>query len=332
MGSAMRTLWDDSPAVTRLACAAYPTLSVATLVVAPLVPSARAAFLCCLHTVFSRRYVWTLCLSMLYRPIQHLLSIFMILVEVYLGLAYLPERERDLGSCRFLGWVVATTGAVNLVFLMETLFLSLLVDSDYQLHCNQGLLALLVVCITLRALAGPREPVSVFGLVYVPSRWYPVVLATVLSVLSGGILWDVAAALAVGYAQASLRAESFLPSSARAASLERRCLCGSFRLLVGRLGSWVPVHSARGYEDLEGASHRYATLSEVRSVSAQRLGSSASGDGPLFRGPAIVRCATSPSVVSDLSGPAAAADAAGGPAESSDPMDRQQSMDRQHSC
>jgi len=330
MGSAMRTLWDDSPAVTRLACAAYPAISAATLVVSPLVPGARAALLCCLNTVVHRGYVWALCLSALCRPVQHLLSTFMIMVEIYLSLAYLPERERDLGSCRFLGWALATVGAVNVIFLVEMAVLSLLVDAGYQLHCSQGLLSLLVVCITLRSLASPREPVSVFGLAYVPSRWYPVVLFSVLSVLSGGILWDVAAALAVGYAQSSLRVESLLPSLERASSLERLCPCRGLRRLAGRAGTWVPAHSAQGYADLEGApgaGHRYARLAEVRGNSAPRLDAGSGGDMPLFRGPSLGRCATSPGAVSDLLGPAAAADAAGGPAGA----ENDEAMGRQHS-
>mmetsp|Transcript_58866 Transcript_58866/g.137065 ORF Transcript_58866/g.137065 Transcript_58866/m.137065 type:complete len:317 (+) Transcript_58866:60-1010(+) len=305
MGSAIRTLWGDSPAVTRLVCAGCPALSLAVFVAAPLVPSAKATFLCCWHTVFQRRWVWALFLSIFYRPIQHLLSIFMILVEVYLSLTYLPERERDLGSCRFLGWALVATGAVNTVFLTAMLLLGVAVGTNYEFLCIQGLWPLLVVCITLRAMANPREPVSVCGLTYVPNRWYPVVLAVVLSALSRRVLWDVAAALVVGYVHASLQLESLLPSPTCAASLERRCLCGMLRSTMSRLGSWV-VNGARGYEDLEGASHRYATLSEMRSVSAQVVGSSG-GDLPLFRGPAMVRSSTTPIIVP-------AADAAGGPA------------------
>mmetsp|Transcript_137899 Transcript_137899/g.384552 ORF Transcript_137899/g.384552 Transcript_137899/m.384552 type:complete len:318 (-) Transcript_137899:162-1115(-) len=316
MGSAMRTLWDDSPAVTRLACAGYPTLSVATLVLVPLAPNVRAALICCLHTVLQQRHIWALFTSFFYRPVRHFPMVFFMLVEVYLCLAYLPERERDLGSFRFLGWVLVTMGAVNLVFLAAMFIWTLLWGAEYWFSCNQGLWPLLMVCITLRSLASPGEPMSVCGFAYVPNRWFPVVVAAVLSVCSGAILWDVAAALAVGYAHGPLQLESLLPSTACAASVERGCLGSCLRWLVSRLGNWVPVHGARGYEDLAGASRRYA--SEMRRASsARQIG--AGSDMPLFRGQAVARSMTSPP--SALS----AADDAAGAGGHGNPVDRQSS-------
>lgn len=261
MGSAMRTMWYDSPAVTKALCAAYPLLSALVPLAARRVPSLQVSLLCCLFTVLRRGYVWTIFLSFLYRPIHHVLSLVMVLVEVYLSLAYLPEKELELGSTRFLVWLLLTTSVVNASFLFAMALLSYTVNPQYWLSYNQGLCPLLMVCITLRSLASPREPAAVLGIVYVPSRWYPVVLGAVLSTLSGGVLWDVTAALAVGYFYTSLQLDRLLPSVARAEWLERGWLCGLLKHSISRLGVWVPPGPAP-----EIAGHRFASLAELRSA------------------------------------------------------------------
>ncbi|CAE8630493.1 unnamed protein product [Polarella glacialis] len=290
MGTALRTMWEECPAVSRLLCAGYPLLSIGMPMIAKLVPSAPAMFLCCLFTVLQRHYVWALFASMFYRPITHALSVFTMLVEVYLGLACLPERERDLGSCRFLVWALLVTIVVNLCFLAMMFLLDATVGPGHQfwLNSNQGLWPLVIVCITLRSLASPRDPVGVFGMFFVPSRWYPLVLAGLLSLLSGSILWDVLAALAVGYAHDSLRLDRLILSPLRASTLERSCLCGGARKALSCLGSWVPAQAARGYDELlDGSSsgRRFATLSDLRNAGARRVvGSSSATDLPLFGG------------------------------------------------
>mmetsp|Transcript_96254 Transcript_96254/g.248933 ORF Transcript_96254/g.248933 Transcript_96254/m.248933 type:complete len:290 (-) Transcript_96254:299-1168(-) len=280
MGGAVGLLWDDSPAVTRLLSVGYATLSPGLLLAARLLPGAGTSLLCCLEVVLGRKCVLPLFLSFIYRPIQNVPSLLMTGLEVYLGLAYLPERERDLGSVRFLAWALLTTVAFNVVFLFSMLLLSV-VDSRLWLNCNQGFWPLIVVCMTLRALMNPREPVSVLNVAYVPSRWYPAMMTVILSVLSGRILWDVCAALAVGYAHDALQLDQILPSPSRVARWERRrscqCICG----LLHRVGAYIPAQGARGYGDLEGGVRRYATLSDLR-ASAQVVGVSRSEVPPFL--------------------------------------------------
>lgn len=279
----LRLLWEDCPAITRVFCLGYPILSVSIPIVARFLPTVRLMFICCLYTIFEERCLWAPLLSMMFRPLQSPASLVMILTEIFLSLAYLPDRERELGSCRFFGWALIMHGIVNIVYLCMALCLSKVLSHHYWFSANQGLWPLLMVCITVQSLSSPHEPVSVFGLLYVQNHWYPVLLAFLLCMLSGGFLWDVIAALLVGYLYTALRLERFLIPVSTAVTLERNCLCSCIRRVVCHEGNWVPASGARGYEDIEIVSRRnprYATLSDLRAT-AQRIGAGANDARPV---------------------------------------------------
>lgn len=280
MGNALRAHWDRTPAVTRLLCVAYSVLTAAMPLLAQYAPGARELLLCCLHTVLGRRFAWAIFVSVLYRPISHLLSFLLMFLEVFLSSTYLSERERDLGSSRFSAWLLLTAGAVNMVFLSTMALLTKSAGPQFFFATNQGLWPLLMVCITLRHLANPNEPVSVFGLAFVASKWYPVVLAVILSALNGGFQWDVIAAMVVGYMHNVTRMERLLPSPSQAARWEQSCLCSWIRRFVAP-GSWVSACGAGSYTEMEGPNQRFATLSELRTAGARRVGT---GDLPMFQG------------------------------------------------
>jgi len=100
---------------------------------------------------------------------------------------------------------------------------------------------LMTVCLTRRALENPDDVTSFWGLVQIPNLWYPVGFVAFFWLLSMRTLFDLIAALAIGYAYPYLCVESMLPSDATVIALENKFGCAC-RSLLG--GSWVSASEA----------------------------------------------------------------------------------------
>jgi len=88
-------------------------------------------------------------------------------------------------------------------------------------------------------------------------------------------MWNIAAALVIGYGYNRLRLERLLPTRVTANGLEQRCCGPNGRSCLGTY--WVRAADTAGYE-LESGDRRYATLSDFgRSGQGQQLAARSSG-------------------------------------------------------
>mmetsp|Transcript_12779 Transcript_12779/g.22016 ORF Transcript_12779/g.22016 Transcript_12779/m.22016 type:complete len:205 (+) Transcript_12779:2-616(+) len=202
----------------------------------------------------------------------------MALVELVMSTTSLPQREKQLGSLRFLVWASFVVGGTNAAFLLGMQILSRLGQCDTRFAVNQGLWPLILAVTTHQALERPNIQMQVLGLVDVPSRWYPFSLAVGLSVMQGAVQWETFAAIAFGYVYHKLRLEDRLLLSARSAcKFEERFprIPGLLGALLG--GAWITPNglppSRRGTgEHAERTAGNRGTRVNLFSGTGHRLG------------------------------------------------------------
>jgi hypothetical protein len=201
-------------------------------------------FWCSFATVFSNFWVWTIFTAPFYRPFQGGLSFLFVLFEVWMGMMYYPQREKDLGSLTFTLWVLLVNGIVNLVYLLAMFLLGTFVNGQYKMTPASGMWPMILLCITLRCLGDPTGSTNFWGLVNIPNTWYPAALGAFFCLLGFRIDWSIVAALVVGYGYPFIQLERLLPSRDRAGRWETR-LCGSApRSCIG--GAWVYAGDTNG--------------------------------------------------------------------------------------
>jgi len=253
-------------------------------------------FSCSLRVVFGRFGVWTILMSAFYRPFAGGISFLMLLLELYMGLTFFPAKERELGSCVFAVWALVANVAANLVFLGLMVALSVFDWRQFYTVSNTGLWPLLMVLLSFRALSDPESSTSLWGVVLIPNKWYPFALVALFSLMNGIVMWNLFAAISVGYmayAYPRFHIDRLLPSPTLLDSSERRC-CISKRDFLG--GAWLS--SSTNYRGVEVSSSRNAGPSAsvvghsftVFSGAGNRLGSeddpenkSSKATGPLVQ-------------------------------------------------
>jgi len=260
MGNIVQPLWAECPAVARTVLVGYTTSSlVLTLVNTLIVPvPLRQVFACSLSTAWGDKYIWTLLLSPFYTPFGGGMSFLMMLFALYLGLPYLPMKERELGSLSFGLWLLLASCVHNLAFLTFMICLCAIETSKYYATANQGLWPLLMVVMSMQMLNNPEGATSFWGIVQIPNKWYPVALVGFFCLLNQGCMWNLIAGISVGYVgyiRPSLLIDRFLPSTVQLGRIEQR-LCRQRYSCLG--GSWLPV-SARGYTATQAQSQRGPT-------------------------------------------------------------------------
>jgi len=287
MGNIVAPLWADCSACTRLLVVGYPALSVVLEVAKrasyPMI--ADYGFDCSLDNVCHNYCIWTMITSGFYRPFAGGISFLFMLFEIYMGMILLPVREKDLGSSAFLLWVMLMNTCVSAVFLMVMFGISLTGDEGAWERPNQGFWPLIFICLSLKCLSDLGGSTSFWGVVNIPNKWYPLALFGFFCLLSQAIVWNVGAALVIGYGYGYLRPERLLPSRVTLNGMEQRCCGPNGRSFLGTY--WIRAQDTAGYE-LESGDRRYATLSDFgRSGQAQQLqtrgddsGSSTQGGRP----------------------------------------------------
>jgi len=243
MGNALEVQLAECPAATRLVGALYVAVSAGIPVLGGLAPQLHQHFLCSWWNVSQRGCFWTVLTSAFFRPCLSAVDVLMAGTELSMALSHFPDRERNLGSLRFLSWTLFATCGTNLLFLALMQLLRAASDSrsgrDYRFFHNQGLWAMIMVCVTMRSLKNPDARANVLGMAEVRHKWYPLCLVCGLSLLGGSVQYDSVSAMAYGYVHESLHLDN-LVSCALARGFERR---GLGRLLARRGllgGAWVP--------------------------------------------------------------------------------------------
>lgn len=246
MGS-LQTLWAMCPAGARFVCAAYPATAAALTLLGG-VRTAQLVFPpCSFNSVVGMGYLWAVPLSILHRPLESTFAVLIIFFEIYMALLLFPLRERLYGSAAFLCWLMVTSMMVTLVYLLLSVVLS---NKDVEI---QGLWPMVMVAMTLRSLEKPDDLLDIFGLLQVANKWYPIFFLAFCSLISGRVLWELVAALIVGFLHIRLKLETLVVGRPWVAALER-CFC-SRPCSRGLGGVWVPAGgSPLGSADMEGGS------------------------------------------------------------------------------
>mmetsp|Transcript_99514 Transcript_99514/g.276955 ORF Transcript_99514/g.276955 Transcript_99514/m.276955 type:complete len:307 (-) Transcript_99514:138-1058(-) len=242
MGNIIQPLWEECPAFTRLLCAGYPVLWI-ILGAINYFSHAEITFECSWSNSVERLWLWTVFLSVFFRPFKDGFSFLMMLIEVFMAMAYCPNHEKELGSSTFALWMMLTNGVINAVWLPIMFILSKATNPGYVFMPNEGLWSFLMFSITRTSLSDPEGSTNFWGVILIPNKWYPVALIAFFSLLNMQVLWNLMAALAVGYAYPYLHLECLLPASSRVNSCERGCLRDR-RSFLG--GTWILATDATG--------------------------------------------------------------------------------------
>lgn len=242
--------------LTRLVVVGYPVMSLALQMVssAGLEWLVTGLFDNSLHSLKSFK-LWALLWGPFYQPLSSGMAFLMIIFEMYMSMAYFPHREKEMGSSIFLLWMFlinAMTGLayLSIMFCFATYNHGNFNGLRYEYQPMKGLWPLVMVNLTLTSLSDPDGSSSLWGLVQIPNKWYPIALVGFFSLLNGmKIQWSIACAVAIGYAYPKLRLERCLPSRTKADRLEQRCCangrCGFLERLTK--ASWVPASSTSDF-------------------------------------------------------------------------------------
>lgn len=178
---------------------------------------------------------------MLYRPLGSGQDALLALTELQMAVSFLPAREQELGSLRFLLWLGMNSAGSNVLFLLFLKLYSKLSGYCAEFRSNQGPWSLAVICLTLQALEHPHVRTNLLGLVEISQKWYPLAIGLLLSALNGSVQWETFAAVLFAYIWRTFRLDRALPSSHTAAKLEDQLRLPGLLGMLG--GHWVPATS-----------------------------------------------------------------------------------------
>eukprot|EP00928_Gymnodinium_smaydae_P018340 TRINITY_DN16988_c0_g1_i1.p1 TRINITY_DN16988_c0_g1~~TRINITY_DN16988_c0_g1_i1.p1 ORF type:complete len:341 (-),score=59.30 TRINITY_DN16988_c0_g1_i1:21-983(-) len=252
MGNVIQPLWDDCPAITRCVIVGYPAFAFLLSVLGPILQfHPELVFACSLYSLL-QLHLWTPFLSVFYSTFfSSGVDFLMLLITLYMAMAYFPARERAVGSFPFLAYLVLANAAMNALFLLAMGILAAVAGPSFLLAPNAGLFPVLMLMMSQRVLADPSGSTSFWGIVLIPNKWYPLCLIGFFSLLSSSVPWSLVAAVAVAYLTHRwpvLAIERFLPTKAFA-GMEQRLRAG----LLG--GPLVPASEASGDVSSSGSSY-----------------------------------------------------------------------------
>merc|ERR1719330_2207482 len=159
-----------------------------------------------------------------------------------------PAREKEMGSTYFLLWMLIMTALCNVVYLIFNWCMYKVISMTspmaimYYYASSHGFWPLILVSITLQCLSDPQGSSNFWGFVQIPNKWYPIALVAFFCLINGlRPMWDLTAALVVGYGFVYLDGKRFMPAPSHAGWLEQRfpCCRGGHLSLLG--ASWIPA-------------------------------------------------------------------------------------------
>lgn len=259
MGLALASQFEQCPTGTRLLASLYGICSGSPVLLSamglPVDGAILKLFWCSTENVLSRRNFAPILLSTLFRPLQNGQDALMALTELQVAVSFLPARERELGSFRFLCWLMANSAGTNMMFLL-LVKLSRRFLPGCEFRSSQGPWNLAMVCLTLQALEYPDLRANLMGFIEMSQKWYPFAIGLMLSLLNGSVQWETFAAVIFASLWRKLGLERYLPSRSTAGKLEDQLHLPGLLSLLG--GQWLPATrpqrpTRRSQERLAGA-------------------------------------------------------------------------------
>jgi hypothetical protein len=242
MGNIVKPMWDECPAVTRVILASYPVFGLALSMLGALTGLRLQSLLACsVYAVIWKFRVWTLVTSSLLFVFSDGMSFLMLLLELYMGMMYLPSRERELGSSMFGMWLLLSSAVMNLMYLAIMAILGFTWHPMMIVLPNSGLWPLIMMVMSQQVLQDPNGSTSFWGIMQIPNKWYPLFIVGLFSLLNQTLLWNLVAAIAIPYVAfrwPSWHLGRLLPSQMRMDALEQRCCCSQQRRDIFG-GSWL---------------------------------------------------------------------------------------------
>ena len=248
------------------------------------------AFLACCSYQVTRLQLWRLFTS----PLA-VRSILELLFGIMVTFQQLPPLEQQLGtlSCFFMYSTV--TALINVLYICVNVTITVASGSSLGRAggCVSGLWAPFMALLTIHTRRSGQESQSFWGLCNIPTKWYPLFLVALFSLLGTDPI-SLLAGVAVGYAYEQGRCKGVQLSDERLQAWDVRLQCSALLSPVYHAPGYVPHVSAQLPPALPQAL-------QVRQGQAQADGSSAP---PSFMDRFLVRSGNAQQGGSNTSSPA----------------------------
>jgi membrane associated rhomboid family serine protease len=191
------------------------SLVVAFYLVSWFVPT---AFLACCSYQVTRLQLWRLLTSPL--AARGLLELLFGLLVTY---QQLPALELQLGTLSCFCMYSTMSVLINLLYVASQVLITVASGSSmgHIAGCSSGLWPTFMALLTLQTRRSTQESMSFWGMCSIPSKWYPLFLVVVFSVLGADPV-ALIAGVAVGYAYDTGRCNALLLSDSRLHSYDLR--------------------------------------------------------------------------------------------------------------
>jgi membrane associated rhomboid family serine protease len=184
------------------------SLVIAFYLVSWFVPT---AFLACCSYQVTRLQLWRLFTSPL--AVRGLLELLFGLMVTY---QQLPALELQLGTLSSLFMYGTITTIINLLYVAVTIIVTVASGSTLGRAggCVSGLWAPFMALLTIQTRRSSQESMSFWGMCNIPTKWYPLFLVAIFSLLGSDPI-SLLAGVAVGFAYESGRCSAVQLSDAR---------------------------------------------------------------------------------------------------------------------
>lgn len=169
------------------------------------------AFLACCSYQVTRLQLWRLFTS----PLA-VRGIFELLFGIMVTYQQLPALELQLGTLSCLVMYSTISALVNLLFVAANVIITVASGSSLGRAggCTSGLWAPFMALLTIQTRRSSQESMSFWGMCNIPTKWYPLFLVAIFSLLGSDPI-SLLAGVAIGYAYESGRCTSLQLSDAR---------------------------------------------------------------------------------------------------------------------
>lgn len=193
----LSSFWAETPTATRCVVSLHAMMSL----LAWLVPFFGRVFELSLWNC-SRGWLFPIATFWVVTPLSGnpVMGLLTLVLSSLAALVYLTKLERELSTLRFAAWVLTNAAVIGAGHLLLMAFSALLMSSAWSVQCA-GLWPLLVIVITRRFVAESETAIqSLWGVVQIQARWYPLAIIAFFSLISMRLQFDMLIAWCVGVA------------------------------------------------------------------------------------------------------------------------------------
>jgi len=127
-----------------------------------------------------------------------IMGILFLALAAWASLVYMGRLEQEYGTIRFLSWWFPSSTNISIAYLLVDAVLVVLIPIFGHGRCA-GMWPLLLLTMTLQSLKQPEGSTQSFwGLVQIPTRWYPLALIGFFSLISMSLQVEMLAAWLIG--------------------------------------------------------------------------------------------------------------------------------------